>query len=134
MTIGLNTQVRAARLDTVSAQVDADAAAGYLEVLNGTRPSTAGPATTTLATYTFGDPSFAAAVGGAMSANAIAQIVITATGTATWYRVFDGAGTILWDGDVGLTASGADLEFDSVDFVAGRTSQINTFVLNEGNL
>lgn len=77
---------------------------------------------TTLATHTlagFGAPST-----GVITASAIASAAIAATGTADSATISDTAGTYTLT--VGLPGSGADVIIDTLSFVSGGTSNINS--------
>jgi len=132
MAIAYSTALRNARLNQVTASVDAGSGAGLLRIYDGTRPATGGTATTLLAELTFSDPSFGAASGGVLTASAITQdAAANATGTATWFRVVDSAGTFVMDGNVGT--SGSDLNLNSTSISTGVAVSITSFVLTEGN-
>jgi hypothetical protein len=76
-----------------------------------------------------GDPSFAAASGGTVTANAITQdSSADASGTATWFRIVDSDGTFVLDGDVGT-----DLVLDDAAIVAGGTVSVTSLVVTAGN-
>lgn len=130
--LGLNVATRNARLNEITADIDAGVGAGLLRIYDGARPATGGAATTLLAELTFSDPSFPAASAGAMTANAITQdSSANATGTATWFRVVDSAANQVIDGDVGT--SGSDLNLNSTAISAGATVSVTSFQLTEGN-
>lgn len=132
MAIAYSTALRNARLNQVTASVDAGSGAGLLRIYDGTRPATGGTPTTLLAELTFSDPSFGAASGGVLTASAITQdAAANATGTATWFRVVDSAGTFVMDGNVGT--SGSDLNLNSTSISTGVAVSITSFVLTEGN-
>lgn len=129
MTLRSSVAVRNAACDAAVDLVDAGAAAGVLKVYTGAQPAT--PATaatgTLLATLTFSDPAFGAASAGTAVAAAISDdLAVDATGTAGWFRIEDSDGNALFDGSVGLTGSGADLEFDAVGWVAGGIVSITS--------
>ena len=133
MTIGIVTATRNSRVDEINTATNVSGP-GALRVYNGTRPATGGTATTLLAEFTMSNPAFVTpAVAGVMTANSISATTIAASGTATWFRIVDGAGSSVLDGSVGLVASGADLEFDTVTFVSGRAITVDSLVLTEGN-
>lgn len=132
MALGMASGLRNARLDQITAKVDAGAGAGKLRVYDGVRPATGGTATTLLAELTFSDPSFGAASGGTLTASAItADASADATGTATWCRVVDSAGTFVFDGSVGT--SGADFNLNTTSITAGVQVSCTSCVLTEGN-
>ena len=120
---------------TVNLQANALAAAltsGYIRIYNGTRPANANTAVSTqtlLAELRFGVTAFGSAVAGVITANAIARDDDAAAGgTASWCRILEDDGTtVAFDGDVGATGSGADLELVSTTIVAGAPVEISAF-------
>jgi hypothetical protein len=102
--VRLSTAARNAMCDALVDLLDAGAGAATLQLRDGTAP--AGPATaatgTLIATFTLNDPAFASATSGAATADVDPAVTATAaaTGTPTWYRVLDSAGTAILDGDV----------------------------------
>lgn len=80
---------------------------------------------TTLATHTlagFGAPSV-----GVITANAIADATIAASGTADGATLSDTAGTYTLT--VGTTGSGADVEISTLTFISGETSSITSLTV-----
>lgn len=112
---------------------DAGTGAGKIRIYSGVRPSKGGAATTLLAELTFSDPSAPTAVAGVLTANAIiGDASADASGAATWFREVDSDNVFILDGDVGL--SGADLNLNDVNIVAGQPVNISSYVNTEGNL
>lgn len=132
MAISYATTLRNARLDQVNAAMNAGAGPALLRIYGGTRPATGGTATTLLAELTFTDPAAGSAASGALTASAITQDAsANATGTATWFRVVDSAGTFVMDGNVGT--SGSDLNLTTTSITSGQPVSVSSFVLTEGN-
>ena len=118
MTLGINTAVRNARLDAITTQVGTS---GILRIYSGTRPATAGTATTLLAQLTFN-----------ATLNAITGANASATGTASWFRILKSDGTtICIDGDVSTT--GSDLNMTSTAFTSGQPVAVSSWTITEGN-
>ena len=107
--------------------------AALLRIYDGSRPATAGTATTLLAELTCGTPFAAAAVNGVLTLGAITQdSSANATGTATWFRIVKSDGTtFVMDGNVGT--SGSDLNLTTTSIVSGQPVSISSFVITEGN-
>lgn len=107
--------------------------AALLRIYDGSRPATAGTATTLLAELTCGTPFAAAAVNGVLTLGAITQdSSANATGTATWFRIVKADGTtFVMDGSVGT--SGSDLNLTTTSIVSGQPVSVSSFVINEGN-
>lgn len=135
MTIAIIEATLNARANVLRDAIDAGAGAGVLNVYSGTRPAGPGsaPAGTLLASFTLNDPVAPDAVGGVSTWNDVAPVTIAATGTASWFRVTTSDPTAVFDGDVGVTGSGADLELDSVSLTSGRLISLDSFILTEVN-
>lgn len=132
MAISYATTLRNARLDQVNTAMNAGAGAAMLRIYDGTRPATGGTATTLLAELTFTDPAAGSAASGALTASAITQDAsANATGTATWFRVVDSAGTFVMDGNVGT--SGSDLNLTTTSITSGQPVSVSSFVITEAN-
>lgn len=96
---------------------------GIIRVYDGTRPvdaDTALSGNNVLAELTLNATSFAAAVAGVLTANAIAQDAsANASGTATFARIFQSNGTtVICDVSVSATGGGGELQFSTTAFVA----------------
>jgi len=133
MTMGYTTAIRNAGLDEIITQIDKGAGAGHLHFYSGAQPSTGGPATTMLVELVMSAVSFAAAVGGEITANAIAPTTAIDTGTATWCRIDDSDENFAIDGTVGLAGSGADMILDNIDFFLGAAVAMDSLVIVAGN-
>src|ERR1700722_13197303 len=76
----------------------------FLNIYNGTQPSTPETAVSTqtlLAAVTLASPAFGSASNGIITANAISDVTISASGTAAWFRLFKSDGvTVIMDGSV----------------------------------
>jgi hypothetical protein len=126
----IKTTVRNAQLNALTARLDN----GYLRIYSGTKPADADAAlagNTLLAELRFGATAFAAASGGAATANAIsADTSANATGTASFVRLFESDGsTVVADLTVGT--SGADLNLNSLSISSGIQVQVTSFVLTQ---
>jgi hypothetical protein len=133
MAIKFDTATRNAEMDAVTARVGTS---GLLRVYNGTRPANPGTAITSqtmLVELTTNATAFApAASGGVLTANAISNGTAAATGTASWFRLFQSNGTTaIIDGDVGT--SGSDLNLNNTSIATGQTVSVTSFAITEGN-
>jgi hypothetical protein len=119
-------------VDAVTALIDGGSGAGTLAFRTGAAPTNVGDADsgTLLATCTFSDPSFGAASSGTATANAITSDTnVDNSGTPGYFRVKDSAATVVLQGSVGT--SGADINFNSVTWVAGGTVAISSLTLTQ---
>lgn len=111
--------------------------AGYVVIYDGTQPTDPDTAVTTqnaLATITLNNPAFGAAAdatpGGRATADvdpALTDSSADDTGTAAWFRVFNNAGTAIWDGTVGT--SGTDMVIDNTSITAGQSVTITSWTV-----
>lgn len=104
---------------------------GTLTIYSGTAPANADAAlsgNTALAVHTLAG--FAAAASGSMSANAIADDTIDATGTQTptFARIVSGS----YVEQLTVGTSGAQVIVSSLSYVAGGTSQITSVTITKG--
>jgi hypothetical protein len=129
MALGYAAALRNAQLDEITARAGASA---LLKIFSGTRPATGGAETTKLSEQVCNATFAPAASGGVLTLNAIADdTAADATGTASWFRIESSAAVHVLDGNV--AASGSDLNFDSISFVAGGTVAISSFTITAGN-
>jgi len=130
MAIKISDAARNAACNAIVDLVDGGVAAGTIGIRTGAAPTntTDADSGTLLATLTFSDPAFGNAASGVATASAITSDTnIDATGTAAHFRVYDSDSTVIWQGTVGT--SGADINFDSVSFVAGGTAAISSWTV-----
>lgn len=139
--MALNTKISnaaaIAACDAIAALVDAHATLpGKAEIRSGTQPASVDAAAggTVLATITYNDPAFGnatdAAPGGQAAADTSPTLQDTsadASGTAAWFRIYDGSGTAITDGECGT--SGADMNLDNTSINAGQTVTLNSHTI-----
>lgn len=133
MTINISTDLRNRACNVMVDAIDEGTTTsnGYLEIRTGTKPTTPQNAVTgiLLATLNFSPIAFGNSAFGAATANTITNDTsIDATGTATWFRVYNRDNTAILDGDITLTGGGGDIEFDSVSFVQGGMVIITSLI------
>src|SRR5258708_614448 len=108
-----------ARLDQITSKIGAS---GLLRIYDGAQPANpdaAGISQVKLLEFTCSAIAFAgAASGGVLAANAVADGVGMASGTASWFRLCKADGTAVVDGTVGT--SGTDCIIDSTTITAGQ--------------
>ena len=129
MTLGYVVTLRNAQLDAIPSAVGSS---GKIRIYSGTQPATGGTATTLLAELPLSATMAPAASSAVLTLNAItSDTSADATGTASWFRILTSANAAVIDGTVGT--SGADMNFNSVSFVAGATIAISSFTITAGN-
>ena len=133
MAIKYDTTTRNDMLAALNTRIGASA---RLRIYNGTRPANVGTAITSqtmLVELTCNATAFAAAAsGGVLTANAISNGTAAATGTASWFRLFQSNGTTaIMDGDV--STSGSDLNLNNTSIATGQTVSVTSFTITDGN-
>ena len=128
-----------AACDAIVDLVDGGAAAGYVRIYDDTapgKPADVSVAVTTqvvLAELTFSDPAFLGASDQNPNARAAADTITSdssadASGTATWFRVFDSNNLAIWDGDITTVAAGTgDMLMNSTSISAGAAVSISSW-------
>lgn len=121
-----------ARLDQITSRVGTS---GLLRLYDGVQPASPDSAVTTqtkLAELTCNATAFAAAAsGGVLTANAIANVNAIASGTASWFRLTNSGGTAVIDGTVGT--SGSDLIIDNTSINSGQQVSVSSLTITSGN-
>lgn len=124
-----------AMCDALVDSIDSGVGAGSIQIRSGTQPAQAddAPTGTLLVSMNLPEPAFGAAVdndpGAIATANAISNVAASGTGTATWFRVTDGDGNTVMDGDCGEGGSGADMILDNADINSGQDVQVNSWTV-----
>ena len=135
--MGINNAVAIAALNAKVDAIDTGGGTAVLRIYSGTRPDkvdTALSGNTLLAELNLSNPAFGAAADDNPNAIATASAITddssaNATGTASFFRVLDRAGTAVIDGNVGT--SGEDLNLDSVSITSGQTVSISSWTITE---
>lgn len=133
MALGLNVTLRNNMLDEITARAGASA---ILRIYSGSQPATGGAETTILAQLTCNATFAPAASSGVLTLNSIASDTsANATGTATWFRIYQSdATTHVLDGTVSTVAAGTgDLQLDDTSIVLGGTVAISSATITAGN-
>lgn len=131
MTTRISVAAANAAADAITALPDVSGP-GYVEIRTGTQPATVATAAsgTLLGTLTLSATAFGAASGGVCTAATITgDTSADATGTAGYFRCYDGAGTAVIDGSITATSGGGDMELDSVSIVAGGTIDMTAWTI-----
>ena len=120
------TVLRNNMLDELTAYAGASA---IIKLFSGSQPAGGGAETTVLAQLTCDVTAFAsaAAAGVLTMAGVTADTAADASGTATWFRIYQSDGTT-WviDGDISTQVAGTgDMQLDSVAIVLGGNVSMN---------
>lgn len=107
-------------------------AGGSLLIYGGTRPEAGGDITdqVLLATFLLADPPGSVS-GGVFELGAVADVMASADGVATWVRVLAGDDSWLMDLDAGGAGSGAAIIISPAQLYAGGTVRIDRLRLIE---
>jgi hypothetical protein len=132
----ITTAAANAACDAVVDLIDAGTPPGLLKIYAGTVPANANAAlggATLLGTLTFSNPAFGAASSGVATASAItSDTSADATGTATFFRITNAAGTVIIQGNV--DTSGADLNLSSTSITSGGTIAVSSLTYTQAGL
>ena len=106
---------------------------GKLRIYDGVQPTNGGDPLSgqhLLVECVMGSPAFAAAVGGILTANALAAGIAVYSGTPTWYRLWEADGTTpLLDGSAGV--GDYDLNLSSGTITVGENVQVNSYIISQ---
>jgi hypothetical protein len=134
MSLLISTIARTAACNSITALVNSGGLNpnGYINIFTAPRPSApeaASSPATRLVTIPLSNPAFAASANGEAIANGIglAGITVEATGTASWYRVYDRDNNPVWDGSVSVTGDGGDMQFNDISFVLDGKVVLQSF-------
>ncbi len=116
MAITRSTAAKNAAANAVVDLLDAGSGAGVLVLL------TAGDVE--VATLTFSDPAYGAASAGTCQENSITDDSSATGGTTTKFEARDSDANVVFEGTVGLTGSGADLELTNNVIAASETVSV----------
>ena len=128
----ISDSARNAAVNAVAGLLDGGSSNANIYVRTGAAPTntTDADSGTLLATLPMSDPAFGSATGGTAAANAITSDTnIAATGTVGHFRAKDSNGVTVLQGSCGT--SGADINFDSVSFIACGTCAITSLTLTQ---
>jgi hypothetical protein len=138
MTLSVSTAVAIAACNAYTAKCDVGAgAAASFTVYSGAVPANVATALTganvALVTMVMSAPAFGAAAenvslaAAESAANAVADKPALATGTATFYRMFDKDGNAIWQGVVTAPNGGGDMELSSVSVIQSVSVVLQSF-------
>lgn len=104
MPISVSVAGRNAGLDGVAGLIDGGVADSYIRFYDGAMPANVTvtlSGNTVLAESTMAATAFTAAAAAAVTANAIGQVGVAQSGTITFFRIFDGDGNAVIQGNAG---------------------------------
>lgn len=113
--------------------IDAGGANAIIHIYTTPIPATNASASgTLLATLTMSDPAFSVTAA-VLTANPITPASAVGTGSAAYFRIESNGTDNVLTGNIGLVASGADLELNTLSILPGVQIDINSLVLTVGN-
>lgn len=134
MALKLSTAVRNARLDAIESTTGTSA---IMKIWGGSVPSNAAAADSgsPLATINLPSDWMAAASGGSKAMSGTWEDTSADnTGTATYFRIYDNAGTTCHvQGSVTATGGGGDVTVDNTSLATGQDFKITGFTITDGN-
>ena len=121
-------------LAALLAALDAGSGPAVIEFYSGTQPANGNAAlagNTLLGTLVCTDPAGSAPSGGVFTFSAITEDSIAdATGTCTFVRIKDAAGTTVADADASATGGGGSVQLNTVSIVAGGPIRISSATIS----
>jgi hypothetical protein len=127
MALSFTTTLRNTLLNTIESSVGTSA---RLRIYNGTVPGVnSAPTGTVLVDIALPPDWMANASSGSKAKAGTWSVAAAATGTATYFRILNNAGTTWY-----IQGPIADLNLSSASITSGGTVTINTFTLTTGNL
>ena len=120
--ITLSTAAADAVLTAINDQLNGGSGAATIKIYTGTKPAGPGTAITTqvlLGTLTCSDPAGSVASGTLTFGTITQDSAADATGTATWARIADSAGTAVIDIDITTTGGGGFGQMNTTSIVVG---------------
>ena len=129
----LTTAARNAACDGIVDLIDNGLGQGAIEIYQGAQPASANDgvgASTLLGVVPFADPAFSGASAGVASAlgTPLSDAMAGADGIAQWFRVKDGAGATVFDGDISTSAAGTgDLQLNTTTIEVDGPINITSF-------
>lgn len=117
------------RLQGVTAFLALGSEGARAEVYDGVRPGLGeNPVGKRLVTIVLADP-IGTNAAGLLTLTPTAEVMITATGQATWARIVNGAGSVAWDCDVSDMNGAGELRLPSTTLYAGGFTRIVSGVI-----
>ena len=125
--------VRHLRLQAIATSLDAGTQGGQIRIYTGPRPDSGSPLNgqMLLVELHLARPCLLSLTEGVMTLVAPPDRLCLRSGQAAWARMLDGSGRAVLDADVGLEGSGAELELDQVDLLAGGAVRITSIEFHE---
>ena len=133
MTISVTIEGRNAGLDGLGVYIDGGVVDSYIRFYDGALPANVAIAlagNNLIVESTMSATAFATAASGAMSANAIPQVVIAASGTITFFRIFNGHDVEVVQGSAGDVGT-EDCVIDESTVVAGGNFSVTSLIISQ---
>lgn len=125
--------VRHLRLQAIAISLDGGVEGGLIRLYTAPRPDSGSALTgqLLLVELRLERPCLLGLADGVMTLVAPPDRLCLRSGRAAWARMLDGSGRAVLDADVGLAGSGAELELDRIDLLAGGAVRITSIELHE---
>ncbi len=130
MTIRITVAHNEARLAATLAHLDAGAGSAAVQIYGGTKPGTISgtPSSAMLVEIGLTKPAGTIA-SGALTLTQAADVLIAATGQATWARFVNGDGTVVMDADCSDMAGSAEVKLVSTQLYEGGDARLASAVI-----
>ena len=133
MAITVSVEGRNAGLEGLAARIDQGSSNSTIVFYDGTVPTnvtTALSGNNTIATSVMASTAFGAASSASISANAIPQVTVSASGTISFFRIFDGDNVAIMQGTAGDTGS-EDCVIDESTVVSGGDFNVTALAITQ---
>ena len=121
--IQISTELNEYRLNGVIAFLAVGADNARADIYDGVRPAFGGSPTTPLASIILVEP-IGTVASGLLTLTPTPEVLIVATGQATWARIVNGNGALAWDCDVSDLNGTGELRLSSTALYAGGYTRI----------
>lgn len=108
--------------------------AGVMKIFSGSEPANCAASDPSGLLCTISLPAtFLTSSSGVATLTGIWSASASSTGTAACFRIYDSSGNCHMQGNITVTGSGGDMQFDSTSFNSGQTIVITTYTGTDAN-
>lgn len=128
MAIQYSTTYRTSAMSNLNTTIGTNA---QIIIYSGSAPANVGtaPTGTLLVQFAGNATSFGSAASGALTANAVASVLASASGTAGYFRINTSGGTAVLQGTCGASGSGADMILTNTNIAINQTIQFTSMTI-----